>query len=242
VTALLSFRLVYLYLGVGYTVLALLGWWRLPACRTAILAAGAFGAGVEALAEVAYLRGYWHPVTLLPWPTPEDLLFGFGLSGLTVAITRLITGWRPPSVHVPPGQAPWLSGLLVIGIVGLIMSSIIPGFHVSSIWTAVLVFAIAGLLVGAFNPDPLVAGLVTGLIMAVVSTAIYAVALDVVIDGRAYLQQVYLPYGTTGGHLVFGNVPLDLIVWNATRGFAVSMLIINAGHWTLGRQNSAARV
>jgi hypothetical protein len=181
-------------------------------------------------AEVAYLHDYWHPITLLPWPTLEDMFYGFGVTGAAVAITPAIMRWRVvPAVsrvtrrnattaNVHDGHHPVRA----------------PGWIVPSIWMAVIAFIGVGAVIVVMVPEMLAVGLITGALMAAVSAAAYAPALDVVIDGRSYLSQVYLLYGTPAGHLVFGNVPLDEVVGNGACGWAVGILVIyasNRAYW-----------
>lgn len=189
----------------------------------AALGAGIAGGVLEVTAEIWYLRDYWNPPTLLGFPAPEDFFYGFGTTALTVCIAPILL--RKQYVQrVNAGRRRWpfvAIGLAVFHFVLLTGASPLAHSRILSIWMATLVFAFGGIIILSIREDMVKPAALTAVVMAVVAAVGYALGLNVIIDGKQYLDQVLLFKGTAWDIRVLGNVPLDEITWNFARAWCV---------------------
>ena len=193
-----------------------------PDLRGVVVRAGWVGAVIEAVSEAWYLQDYWQPLTLLPWPTPEDLLYGFGVTALAAcAVPFWLNCQYEPSQDA---NRKWgLATTLALGF-GLTMTTA-ERFHlVPSIWVATLIFLVFGLVACLLRRDLWWAGATAGGIMGIVTLIGYGAGLNFVIDGGPFLNRVLLIAGTHWDIRVLGNIPLDEIAWNVTRGWCIATL------------------
>jgi hypothetical protein len=217
----LPWRFTYLLLGGLVCLGALVVFAVRPDLRRPIVTTGLIGAAVEAVAELWYLQDYWRPPTLLPWPTPEDLLYGFGVTALATCavpfwLRRQYVPYTGPRTHRGWAAVP-LCGLGATLLIGYLFP-IVP-----SIWVVAIAFRVSALLAFLVRHDLWWAGLAAGVIMGVVATIGYGIGLNYVIDGKAFLDHVLLLHGCWDIRIL-GNIPLDEIAWNIARGWCVAML------------------
>jgi hypothetical protein len=112
---------------------------------------------------------------------------------------------------------------LLVGYIGtMALAQTITTFN--SIWVASTCFLIGGLIGIALRRDLLWPGILAGALMGGFALFSYGVALDFLIDGHAYLSQVYKLAGTRLDFRIFGQVPLDEVIWNLTRGFSMAVM------------------
>ena len=216
----MALRYLYLALGCGMIVAALsVGLMRRDLWRP-IMMAGAVGVFLETVSEIWYLQDYWNPPTILPVPTPEDALYGFGATALAACAYPFWFRRHYGPVHEPDRHRTILIllGLFVLGMWGLSLTPLL------SIWSAALLYLLAGGFAVWNRRDLLGVALAGGLIMAAFMAIVYAVALNMITDGDAFLKAAYLPYGTGWDVRVLGNVPLDEIAWNFARGWCVAAM------------------
>lgn len=188
-----------------------------------VLWAGLAGGALESVAEIWYLQDYWRPLTLLPLPTPEDFCYGFGLTMLTVCVAPIVLRERYVEREVI-GVGWRLTVGLMIAFCLVMETMMVSRPRLPSIWTAVALFVLAGFLGCIMHPELVVPALLVAVVMGGVATVGYTVGLDIVVDGKVFLRQVLLLQNTHWDVRVFGNVPLDEIVWNMARGFCVAVL------------------
>lgn len=217
------FQFMYALLALATLVPPAITWWQRPDLRTPMMVAGVAGGVLEVLGEVWYLQDYWHPGTLLGFPAPEDFVYGFGTTAFTVAVIPLMTGWcySRPLASWPSQLTRYLAFLTIFSVAMQVGMWCTP---LPSIWIACIVFLVMGLVgswAAEWSRNVLVLALASGIFMVVFSLAGYALGLGVLIDGDAYLRQVYLLAGTASDIRVFGVVPLDEVAWNATRAFGM---------------------
>jgi hypothetical protein len=226
--ALTYLGLLILTLGVAYR------YWHNSLVRAAVTV-GAIGAVWEIISEYWYLQDYWRPVTVLPWPSLEDAIYGLGVTGLTACVAALIwpRPWRP-------GALTWRwDGLPGTTAVGQLLMLFVPYIavmqlahlgHVPSIWTATAFFLVCCIIPILLDVHGVLwRALATGAVMAALSFVLYAIALNWVIDGHQYLQQLLIHPEAPR----WAEVPVDEIAWNFTRGMAVYCLMWMMSGWTL---------
>jgi hypothetical protein len=187
--------------------------------------AGLAGGVLESVSEIWYFQDYWRPPTLLSLPTPEDCCYGFGVTVLSVCVAPILL--RKRYVQGTVRSRRWPATVILLLIFCLFMQAGTASKaqqHLPSIWMAIVIFALAGVMVCILRPDLIVPALLTAVVMGAVAAVGYAVGLDVVINGKIYLQQVYLLQNTRWDIRVLGNVPLDEIVWNTMRAFCMAAL------------------
>lgn len=188
----------------------------------AALWAGIAGGVLEVISEIWYLQDYWAPPTLLASPAPEDFFYGFGTTALTVCIAPILLGKKYVHVGEDRFRWPWtVGGITLFHFLMFIFMSTSAKPHIVSIWSATALFAWLGILACSLREDMERPALLTAAVMGIVAAAGYALGLDVVIDGKQYLNQILLTRGTAWDIRALGNVPLDEIAWNITRAWCV---------------------
>lgn len=117
-----------------------------------------------------YLRDYWRPALLGPWPVGvEDLLFGFTAGGLgAVSYEVLFNRARVPRYG---RQNPVFFVLAFLG--GLGAHALLVPAGVNSIYVSIAVFAAVTAFMLVRRPDLVVVALVSGLSLAVLMVAAY---------------------------------------------------------------------
>jgi hypothetical protein len=65
----------------------------------------------------------------------------------------------------------------------------------------------------AIRPDLFLAALGSGVLMALIALAGYGLGLDVLVDGRRLLREMWLLDGTSQGTTILGFVPLTEVLW-----------------------------
>ncbi len=218
----MPWHFTYLLLGCMVCLGALVVFVVRPDLRRPIITTGLIGASVEAVAEIWYLQNYWRPPTILPWPTPEDLLYGFGVTALATCAVPFWFRRRYEPRTGSTAREGWVVFPLVVFC--LTMTSLGQASTLPSIWTATLVFAVVGLVACLMRRDLWWVGLTAGTIMGIVAIIGYGVGLNYVIDGHGFLDQVLLITGTRWDIRVLGSIPLDEIAWNIARGWCVAAL------------------
>lgn len=212
----------YLLLGCMVDLGALVVYWVRADLRRPIIAAGVIGGGLEAISEVWYLHDYWRPLTLWVWPTPEDLLYGFGTTALAVCAVPFWFRCRYVPLANTPARKKWV--IVPLAAFGIGMSCVGRTHFLPSIWAATLLFMTVGSVACVIRRDLLRIGMIGGLIMGLVATIGYGIGLNFVIDGAAFLDHVLLIAGTPWDIRILGNVPLDEVAWNIMRGWCVAVL------------------
>lgn len=228
----MPFRLLYLLLGCIYLAAALAVYVKRPDLRRAIVVMGCVGGFLEAISEVWYLKDYWRPITVVPgWPAPEDFIYGFGVTALTVCVVPVLARCNYVPA-IPNGDRPLKKiatayvAILISVAFAVMMSLTVDLVDLPSIWMATLCFFAFGLGVLLYreNRQFILQGLLCGIFMGLLSLGGYAVGLNFVVDGDAFLREVLITYNTKWDMRVAGNVPLDEVAWNTARGWCFGLL------------------
>ena len=193
-----------------------------PDLRRAAVSAGLVGAGIESISEIWYERDYWHPLTVLPFPAPEDILYGFGVTALAVGAVPFFTNRRYTPTEPTSDRRSWLILLLAGFFGGLAWLPALIG--VPSIWIAGGLFFAGGVIGLTRRPELWWVGLIGGVVMGGGMLAGYAISLNWLINGDSYLNQVLVTAGSRWDIRIFGQVPFDEVVWNAARGWCMAIL------------------
>jgi hypothetical protein len=179
-----------------------------------MLAAAAFGAAWGPLSEYWFFQDYWRPPGVFGRPYLEDVLFGAGIAALAVGVypfvrRQTLTGGELPLSRLVAVPAFVLTYALAMQIfqAHLGVNSILVAMSVNLATTAFIVVR---------RRDLLVVSLASTLLMGVVTVAGYAIGLDVIVDGRAVLRQIWLLHDGPLGVTILGNVPLTEVLWYAT--------------------------
>jgi hypothetical protein len=222
------FRFQYLYLllagvenfATGVVLLLRRDLWR------AVLAVGVIGGGIEVLSELWYLNDYWQPPTVIPLFI-VDFLYGFATSALAVCAVPfwsfVVRRRLAYDTNQTEGDNCRFLLFLIPAFAG-VMSLMQAFTAIPSIWTASGCFVLGGVFACYFRRDLLMPGIVAGIIMGTVAAVGYGIGLNWLVDGKAFLTQVYLLSGTKWDIRVLGQVPLDEIVWNMARGWCFALM------------------
>ncbi len=196
-----------------------------PDLRRPIMIAGLAGGLIEAVSELWYFHDYWHPPTLLAFPTPEDLLYGFGVTALAVcAVPFWFNGRYQRIGRSPSGQTRTIAIIAFTGFAAAIMTTAVWTGWLSSIWAACLCYAVLGIIGCSLVPELTIAGIWGGLIMGLLALVGYWIGLNHLIDGNAFLNRVLLHPHQPGDIRILGQVPFDEVVWNTARGFCFAVV------------------
>ena len=202
--------------------------WR-PDLRRPILVTGAMGSIIEIGSDLAwYLRDYWHPPTILPVPVIEDALFGFGVTAFAACAVPFwcLRQYVPKTGVTSVNSSDIIRRVATLLLCFAVAVSVLQALtSINSIWLATTCFLIAGVVASIMQADVWWVGPVAGLIMGILALGGYFLGLDILIDGDAFLRQVYVLYGTRLDMRIPGtNVLLDELVWFFARGWCMASL------------------
>lgn len=198
----------YLFLGLFFFVVWLILYVRRKDLRRMMLLASIAGAISGPLSEIWYFRDYWLPPTIVGQGviSPEDVLFGFSVFGVAVAVFPTITRTYFSAQHV---KKSWLLPVFIVSFfVGFLIFTDLLGMN--SILASSLTLLLWAIGIVALRRDFFWLSLSSGLLLAFLSIVIYVPLLAF---ANEYLQQYWLLSGTPLGLTVLGGVPVTEIVW-----------------------------
>jgi hypothetical protein len=179
-----------------------------------MLALAVIGAAWGPVSEHWFFRDYWRPPGVFGDPWLEDVLFGAGVAALAVGVYPFVTRRALDREEFSASRLAVLPGFVLLYFLAMLVLQ--AGLGVNSILVAMLVnLATAGFVV-ARRGDLLVPAATSAALMAFATAVGYAVGLDLLVDGRAVLRQIWLVDGSLLGVTILGNVPLTEVLWYAT--------------------------
>jgi hypothetical protein len=182
-----------------------------PDLRRALLASAGFGAIWGPISEYWFMRDYWRPMGILGGSWLEDIVFGSGIAALSCG-SYLLLARRRLLADASVARHPYV--LLAFPVAYALVSQLSQSWlHLNSIIAAMLVYLGFAAFMTGLRHDLAVPAVVSGLIMACVALAGYAVGLDLVLDGKTVLSSIWLLDGQSLGVTVLGNVPLTEVLW-----------------------------
>ena len=207
-------RWIFLLLG-----LCLLAAWGVFAAlredlRAPMLKLSAVGAVAGLVSEIWYFRDYWRPPTLagVGRPSLEDALFGFAVTGVGFAVSKVVHGRRLTTGA--PRRYGTTAALAAGGFVALAAGTGLFGWN--SIFVSSAAFLAAAAVMAALRPDLAGTALESALLLVVIVVPVYVVLFDVV--SPAYWDRYWLLAGTAFGTRVLGNIPVTELLWYASWG------------------------
>lgn len=206
----------YLFLGLFFFVVWLIFYVLRNDLRRMMLSASIAGAISGPLSEIWYFKDYWLPPTIVGQGviSPEDVLFGFSVFGVAVAVLPTITRTYFSVQYV---KKSWLLPVFIVSFfVGFFIFTDLLGMN--SILASSLTLLLWAIGIVALRRDLFWLSLGSGLLLAILSIVIYVPLLAF---ANAYLEQYWLLSGTPLGLTVLGGVPVTEIVWYFCLGTSV---------------------
>lgn len=171
------------------------------------------GLVMEAL---VWTKDWWRPVTVTGTLLGvEDLLFGFGMGGITAIVYEEIFKKKIATRKIKDVNHR-LHLLLFLGVSIIVGSIVYFGLGYSSFTTWLVSISIAVFFIYFLRPDLIVDSIVTGIILGFFSFILFAI-MDLVEPG--FVHKWWL-FGNLSG-FVFLGVPLEDIVWFFTTGLFI---------------------
>jgi len=184
-----------------------------------MLAMSIAGGIIGPFSEYWYFKDYWNPPMILrpSWPFGglEDVLFGFAIGGIAAAAYEVLLRERLVCPTASKRRQNWV---LLVFPAAVVMSLLILTdiFGLNSIYASSVAFLILFALMVKLRPDLFRDAIFSGLLVMLVMFAIYFFYLPSFI-GR-YGRELWQLYGTSGGVLILGRVPLTEMLWGMTWG------------------------
>lgn len=200
---------IYLLLTLPFLVAVLIVVMLRPDLRKFVLVAGVLGGIVGLISEYWFFQDYWRPPSLLGVAVPsiEDFLFGFGITALGASLGSVLFKRR----HTPARKGIF-TRVLLIGLAAIIVNLIfINLLHINSIVVCYGIFVaiiVAGLII---HPYLWKAALTTGVIVAIITIATYAIWFGVL--DPTYIDRYFLLAGNPFAPVFGGFLPVTELVW-----------------------------
>ena len=173
-----------------------------------------YGLLAGAVAETWYAKDYWQPPTLLGDTSivPEDLLFGFTITGISATIYYAV--FRKRTIPGELRRKPFFIALFLVGL--LSMYVLCSTFSFNSLLVSTALFCIFTAVMVRFRTDLLVPALLSGLLSVVVVIPIYIVIFNLIC--RDFWNTYWLLADTPWGITLLGNIPATELWWYFTWG------------------------
>jgi hypothetical protein len=177
---------------------------------TAVTKLGLLGGVAGLLSELFYLRDYWRPPTIVGTGriAPEDFLFGFAITSLSVLIYPTLTkqSFTRGTGH---GQKKLFGLFLLFALFSLLVFNVWIG--INSIVVSSALFLCLAVIMSLIRKDLVKPAIISCLVLTVSIICVYVLLFDVV--DPHYWNRYWLLYNTSLGYMVLGNVPITEIIW-----------------------------
>jgi hypothetical protein len=206
-------RLVFLLMGLGLLALWLFLWALRADLRSAMLKVSLVGGGAGLVAELWYFRDYWRPPVLtgIARPSPEDVLFGFAVTGVAFAAHK--TAFRRGMAPGAPRRYPVAAGLGLAGLAALVAGT---AAGMNSIFVSSAAFVACAAAMATLRRDLIRPAFESAALLVGAMLPVYLLLFDVV--SPDYWDRYWLLRHTSWGILVLGNIPVTEILWYTSWG------------------------
>ncbi len=200
----------YLYLLLSLILLvpcSVIFWWRAD-LRRKMIGASIVTAVAAVVGEYWHFQDYWRPPTTMGIAviSPEDVLFGIAVGGLSVSLYDVLRGTRDQ-----PGARPHRRLFLILLALGLASLFIFAtGLHYNSLIVSIIGFLVAAAVMVMLRPDLLPVSLLSGVLLCGLVTATYLVLFTWL--APHYWDTYWLLRDTSLG-FTLAHIPLTEIVW-----------------------------
>ena len=177
--------------------------------RKKMLKTSVMGGLAGCIAEYWYFKDYWHPPTVLGQASicPEDFLFGFTITGLSVAVYESVFAVKV--LKTGKNRKRLFGKLFLAGVAAMIVFSIV--LHVNSIVVSNGCFLVFSAVMITLRPDLFKQAVLSGFLMLCIVIPIYAVLFDVI--NPIYWDKYWLLAKTSLGITVLGHIPVTELCW-----------------------------
>ena len=181
---------------------------------------GIYGAVIAMITEPLFIKDYWSPPPLFGiegFYLFEDFCYGFLLVGISITIYDFIFGTR--SVRSDKKRRVY-SYVLVAIILGLFaFFGMVLGYNTTLVISYNMI--IAGIVMILLRQDLLVPAVLSGVLVVIVSTAIYMVLFNLLLPNwwSSYWKLANEPYA----YYIFG-IPWTEYLWYFALGFFISII------------------
>jgi hypothetical protein len=181
--------------------------------RKTLLIAGVAGLITGPIAELWYFQDYWHPLAVVgTMPFVEDALFGFSVSGISVAIYNVIFNQKN-NQEIQVRRKNFIYTSIILSVLFLIVFATI--LKINSIFVSAFTFVLFTVYILIQRPILMKRSLVSGFALMIVAFLIYCPLFTFWVPD--YWQKYWLlaktPYGIT-----FLRIPLTELLWYFTWG------------------------
>ncbi|MFP9099977.1 lycopene cyclase domain-containing protein [Flavobacterium sp. RHBU_24] len=161
------------------------------------------------IAEYWYFKDYWHPPTVLGQTTicPEDFLFGFTVTGLSVALYEFVFNIRV--AKSAKKRKKMFGRLFLSGVAAMMVFSIV--LHINSIVVSSGCFLVFAAIMVYIRPDLLTQALLSGLLLLCIIVPVYAILFDFI--NTVYWDKYWLLSKTRLGVTILGHIPVTELCW-----------------------------
>lgn len=171
---------------------------------------GIVGSLAGLAAESFYFRDYWRPPTTLGLAkfSPEDLIFGFAITALSVLAIPLFTH-QHFAAGAEKARKKTFMLLFALGVTALLVFNLWQGLN--SVLVSCVVFLVFSLIILALRPDLVGPAFYSALTVTTITLVIYAVLFDVM--APEFWDKYWLLADTKWGITILGNIPLTEMMW-----------------------------
>jgi hypothetical protein len=212
---------------------------------------GLIGAAWGPVSEYWFFQDYWRPPGVFGGAWLEDALFGAGVSALAFSVYPFVSRRLLDEGEFQRSRLALIPAFVLVYAIA--MEVLQAKLGINSILVAMLVNLLTTAFIVIQRHDLFVPAVASAGLMAVVTVAGYVVGLDVIVDGRAVLRQIWLLHDQPLGVTVLGNVPLTEVLWYATwsamlgvayeyvSGARIVRSVSSVSHRTLSGPSASAR-
>lgn len=181
-----------------------------PLLRRQMIKASILGGIAGPIAELWFHTDYWLPPTVFNGPIAiEDILFGFVITGISVAIFEALFGCADARIAKTFGEKRKFGALFACGFASLFIFVTGVGFK-SIIVSSIAFLAITAIMV-YLHRELLKPALVSGICTTLIIIPMYIFLFNYV--APEYWHTHWLLTGTKYDVMIFGNVALTELLW-----------------------------
>ncbi len=203
-------RYTYLLLGLSLAILTGTSLYLRKDLALKIVKLAVLGGVVGLVSELFYFRDYWRPQTLVGTGkiSPEDFVFGFTITALSVVIYPLLA--RKTFVKSDkPNRRNLYAIFFVCGLIALLVFNIHLG--INSIFVSSVAFLCFSIIIVSTRRDLLKPSLFSAVALTSVVICIYIFLFDFISPN--FWNNYWLLANTKWNIKLFGNVPLTEVIW-----------------------------
>lgn len=203
-------RYAYLCLDISLAILTGISLYIRKDIASKIFKLSVLGGVAGLVSELFYFRDYWRPPTIVGTGkiSPEDFIFGFTITALSLGIYPLISH-RTFAKSDKPNHKNLYALLFVSGLMALLICNVYLG--INSIFVSSVSFLCFSVIIVTVRRDLLKPALLSAVLLTVAVTCIYIFLFDFI--SPRFWDNYWLLDNTKWNMRMFGNIPLTELIW-----------------------------